>query len=126
MLNWGVLGAARIARSLAMALRDSKLARPYAVASRTLSKAEAFAHEYGFQKSYERYQTLLNDPEVDVIYNPLPNHLHCAWTIRALEAGKHVLCEKPLAKNSAECRRMIEAARRNNRLLMEAFMYRVH
>ena len=109
-----------------MALRDSKLARPYAVASRTFPKAEAFAREYGFQKSYGRYQTLLNDPEVDVIYNPLPNHLHCAWTIRALEAGKHVLCEKPLAKNAAECRRMIDAARRNNRLLMEAFMYRVH
>ncbi len=125
-LNWGVLGAAKIARSLAVALQDSKLARPYAVASRNLSKAEAFAREYGFLKSYERYQSLLTDPEVDVIYNPLPNHLHCAWTIRALEAGKHVLCEKPLAKNAAECRRMIDAARRSNRLLMEAFMYRVH
>lgn len=109
-----------------MALQDSKLARPYAVASRTLPKAEAFAHEYGFKISYGRYQNLLDDPEVDVIYNPLPNHLHCTWTIRALEAGKHVLCEKPLAKNAAECRRMIDAARRNNRWLMEAFMYRVH
>jgi D-xylose 1-dehydrogenase (NADP+, D-xylono-1,5-lactone-forming) len=125
-VNWGVLGAAKIARSLATALRDSKLACSYAVASRSLPKAKAFAREYGFQKCYERYQTLLNDPEVDVIYNPLPNHLHCAWTIRALEAGKHVLCEKPLAKNAAECRRMIAAAKRNNRLLMEAFMYRVH
>jgi predicted dehydrogenase len=120
------MGAARIARSLAMALRDSKLAQPYAVASRSFPKAEAFAREFGFQKSYEGYQTLLNDPEVDVIYNPLPNHLHCVWTIRALEAGKHVLCEKPLAKNAAECRRMIDAARSNNRLLMEAFMYRLH
>ena len=125
-LNWGILGAAKIARSLAMALRDSKLAQSYAVASRTFPKAEAFAREFGFQKSYERYQTLLNDPKVDAIYNPLPNHLHCAWTIRALEAGKHVLCEKPLAKNADECRRMIEVARGNNRLLMEAFMYRVH
>lgn len=126
LLNWGILGAAKIARSLALALRDSKLACPYAVASRTLAKAEAFAREFGFQKSCERYQTLLDDPMIDVIYNPLPNHLHCAWTIRALKAGKHVLCEKPLAKNAAECRRMIEVARGNNRLLMEAFMYRVH
>ena len=125
-LNWGVLGAAKIAHSLAVALQDSKLARPYAVASRNLSKAEAFAREYGFPKSYERYESLLNDPEIDVIYNPLPNHLHCLWTIRALEAGKHVLCEKPLAKNAVECRRMIDAAKRNNSLLMEAFMYRVH
>jgi predicted dehydrogenase len=96
------------------------------VASRTRDKAETYASENGFERSYGSYQALLKDPNVDVIYNPLPNHLHCEWTIRALEAGKHVLCEKPLALNVAECRRMIAAAKRNRRLLMEAFMYRFH
>ena len=125
-LNWGVLGAAKIARSVVPALHQSKFARAYAVASRSMQKADAFAREHTFEKAYGSYRALLNDPAVDVIYNPLPNHLHCEWTVRALEAGKHVLCEKPLAMNTVECTRMIEAARRNKRLLMEAFMYRFH
>jgi xylose dehydrogenase (NAD/NADP) len=125
-LNWGVLGAAKIARSVAPAFHQSRLARAYAVASRSLEKAKAFAGEHEFEKAYGSYRALLKDPAVDVIYNPLPNHLHCKWTISALEAGKHVLCEKPLAMNVAECRKMIEAARRNRRLLMEAFMYQFH
>ena len=125
-LNWGFLGAAKIGRALAPAIVASKYATAYAVASRSREKAEAYASENGFLRSYGSYQTLLRDPDVDVIYNPLPNHLHCEWSIRALEAGKHVLCEKPMALNVAECRRMIAAARRNRRLLMEAFMYRLH
>ncbi len=125
-LNWGILGAAKIARSLAPAIRDSGLAKPYAVASRTLSKAEAFAHEQGFEKAYGTYERLLEDPEVHVIYNPLPNNLHCEWTIKALKAGKHVLCEKPLANNAAQCKQMIATAQKSGRLLMEAFMYRFH
>lgn len=125
-LNWGFLGAAKIGRSLAPAIVASKYARAYAVASRSREKAEAYAHDNGFERSYASYQALLKDPKVDVIYNPLPNHLHCEWTIRALEAGKHVLCEKPMALKATECRRMIAAAKRNRRLLMEAFMYRFH
>ena len=125
-LNWGFLGAAKIGRALAPAIAASKYATAYAVASRSREKAETYARETGFERSYGSYQRLLKDPNVDVIYNPLPNHLHCEWTIRALEAGKHVLCEKPMALNVAECRRMIAAAKRNRRLLMEAFMYRLH
>jgi predicted dehydrogenase len=125
-LNWGFLGAAKIGRALAPAIAASKYARAYAVASRSLDKAETYARENAFERSYGSYRALLKDPNVDVIYNPLPNHLHCEWTIRALEAGKHVLCEKPMALNVAECRRMIAAAKRNRRLLMEAFMYRLH
>lgn len=125
-LNWGFLGAAKIGRALAPAIAASKYARAYGVASRSLDKAETYARENGFERSYGSYRALLKDSNVDVIYNPLPNHLHCEWTIRALEAGKHVLCEKPMALNVAECRRMIAAAKRNRRLLMEAFMYRLH
>jgi predicted dehydrogenase len=125
-LKWGILGAAKIARSLVPAIRESAFAIPYAVASRTLEKAQAFASEHGFDKTYGTYEELLQDPEVDVIYNPLPNSLHCEWTIRCLNAGKHVLCEKPLASNVGECKKMIAAAKRNRRLLMEAFMYRFH
>jgi xylose dehydrogenase (NAD/NADP) len=125
-LKWGILGAAKIARSLAPAIKDSKFASAYAVASRSLSKAEAFAKEYGFERSYGNYEALLEDPEVEVIYNPLPNSLHCEWTIKALQAGKHVLCEKPLADNAIQCKQMIRAARKSRRLLMEAFMYRFH
>ena len=125
-LNWGILGAAKIARSIALALQKSKYAQPHAISSRALPKAEAFAREYGFANSYGSYSALLEDPDVDVVYIPLPNHLHCPWTIRALQAGKHVLCEKPLANSASESRKMIDAAKRNHRLLMEAFMYRLH
>jgi predicted dehydrogenase len=121
-----VLGAAKIARSLVPGLHQSEVARAYAVASRNQAKGEAFAHEHRFERAYSGYQALLKDPAVDVVYNPLPNHLHCQWTIRALEAGKHVLCEKPLGLDSVECRQMIAAAKKNGKLLMEAFMYRFH
>jgi xylose dehydrogenase (NAD/NADP) len=125
-LKWGILGAAKIARSLAPAIRESQFAVPYAVASRTAEKAQAFAREYGFQKSYASYEALLQDPEVEAIYIPLPNGLHFEWTLKALKAGKHVLCEKPLADDVTQCRKMIAAARKSGRQLMEAFMYRFH
>jgi len=125
-LNWGILGAAKIARSLAPAIRESQFAVPYAVASRTLEKAQTFASEYGFEKSYGSYEALLRDPAVDAIYIPLPNGLHCEWTVKALRAGKHVLCEKPLADDVTQCRKMIAAAGKSGRQLMEAFMYRFH
>ncbi len=125
-LKWGVLGAAKIARSLAPAIRESPFAVPYAVASRTVEKAQTFAREQGFEKSYDSYEALLQDPEVDVIYNPLPNGLHCDWTVNALQAGKHVLCEKPLATDVAQCKKMIRTAKKSRRVLMEAFMYRFH
>lgn len=111
-LNWGFLGAAKIGQSLAPAIVASKYARAYAVASRNREKAEAYAHDYGFERSYGSYQALLKDPNVDVIYNPLPNHLHCEWTIRALEAGKHVLCERPLARSAKEAADMAKAAKK--------------
>jgi D-xylose 1-dehydrogenase (NADP+, D-xylono-1,5-lactone-forming) len=97
-----------------------------AVASRDAATAAAMAAEVGAPRAYGSYDELLADPDVDAVYVPLPNVLHAAWTIRAAEAGKHVLCEKPLAMSSAECLAMDEAARTHGVVLMEAFMYRFH
>src|SRR5512136_1386731 len=97
ILQWGLLGTASINRALIPPLRASKRNKLLAVASRSLEKAETYARERKITRAYGSYEGLLNDPEIDVIYNPLPNHLHAEWTIRAVEAGKHVLCEKPLA-----------------------------
>ena len=125
-LNWAVLGVGQISEVVAPAIRDSDWAVPYAVASRTLEKADGFARRHGFSRSYGCYEAVLEDPAVEVVYNPLPNWLHCDWTVRALEAGKHVLCEKPLAEDMAECRKMIAVSRHCGRSLMEAFAYRFH
>ncbi|MDE2665288.1 MAG: Gfo/Idh/MocA family oxidoreductase [Acidobacteriota bacterium] len=125
-LNWAVLGVGQISEVVAPAIRDSDWAVPYAIASRTLHKADGFARRHGFTRSYGCYEAVLEDPAVDVVYNPLPNWLHCDWTVRALEAGKHVLCEKPLAEDMAECRRMVAVSRQCGRSLMEAFAYRFH
>lgn len=124
-LKWGVLGTGRIARTLLRALRDADGVEAYAVASRDIPKAQDMAREFGVPKAYS-YDGLLRDPEVEVVYNSLPNGLHAQWSIKAARAGKHVLCEKPLAVTVREADRMIEAARDNNVLLMEAFMYRFH
>jgi len=97
-----------------------------AVAARDRARAEKFAAKHGLPCAYSPYEALLADPEVDAVYNPLPNGLHCAWTIRALEAGKHVPCEKPLAANAAEATRMTEAAERAGKRLGEAFHWRYH
>ena len=125
-LNWAVLGVGQISEIVAPAIGDSRWAVPYAIASRTLEKADGFARRHGFSRSYGSYQAVLEDPTVEVVYNPLPNWLHGDWTIRALEAGKHVLCEKPLAEDMAECRKMVAVSRQCGRSLMEAFAYRFH
>ena len=97
-----------------------------AVAARDPAKARAFAARHGIARALDSYEELLADPALDAVYNPLPNGLHCEWTIRALRAGKHVLCEKPIAANAEEAERMAEAARESGRLLVEAFHWRYH
>src|SRR5260370_637556 len=126
-VRWGVLSVANIARKHVIpALTASGSEKLVAVASRTGQRArELLAHKPDV-RIYEEYQKLIDDPEVEAIYNPLPNSLHAEWTIKALMAGKHVLCEKPLAVTAEEGALMIEAARSNGMLLMEAFMYRFH
>jgi predicted dehydrogenase len=126
VLNWGLLSTARINRALITPLRASKRNRLTAVASRTQESADKYAREWKISRAYGSYESLLADPDIDVIYNPLPNHLHAEWTIKALEAGKHVLCEKPLALSTAEVDAIQAAARRQGRLVAEAFMYRHH
>jgi len=125
-LNWGLLSTARINRALINPLRASKRTRLLAVASRSISSAEAYAREWKIPRAHGSYEALLADPEIDVIYNSLPNHLHAEWTIKALRAGKHVLCEKPFALTLAEVDAMSEAARETGKVLEEAFMYRHH
>jgi predicted dehydrogenase len=126
VLRWGLLGTARINRSLIPPLRASAGNRLLAVASRDPARAEAYAKEWGVPRAHGSYEALLSDPEIDAVYIPLPNHLHAEWTIRAARAGKHVLCEKPLALSVAEVDTMEAAARQAGVLLAEAFMYRHH
>ena len=125
-LNWGLLSTAKINQALIKPLRASKRTRLLAVASRSISSAESYAREWNIPRAHGSYEALLADPEVDVIYNSLPNHLHAEWTIKALRAGKHVLCEKPFALTLAEVDAMSQAARETGRILAEAFMYRHH
>ena len=126
ILNWGLLSTARINRALITPLQASKRNRLVAVASRSQKKADTYAKEREIPRAYGSYEALLADPEIDVIYNPLPNHLHAEWTIKAVEAGKHVLCEKPLALNVDEVDAVQAAARKHGRVVAEAFMYRHH
>jgi predicted dehydrogenase len=125
-LNWGLLSTARINRSLIPPVRESKRNRLLAVASRSQESAEAYAKNWKIPRAHGSYEALLADPEIDVIYNPLPNHLHAEWTIKALEAGKHVLCEKPLALSVEEVDAIAAAAQKHGRVAAEAFMYRHH
>ena len=125
-LQWGLLSTARINKALFVPLRISKRNKLLAVASRSRDKAEAYAREKGIKRAYGSYEELLADPEIDVIYNPLPNHLHAEWTVRAVEAGKHVLCEKPLALSTGEVDSMAAAAEKHGKVVAEAFMYRAH
>jgi predicted dehydrogenase/aryl-alcohol dehydrogenase-like predicted oxidoreductase len=125
-LGWGILGTGTIARRLAGAIRASATSHLVAVGSRTQSAAEAFAREAGVPHACGSYDELLADPEVQAVYIALPNHLHARWTVRAAEAGRHILCEKPLATSHAEAMTAIDAVRRHDVFFMEAFMYRCH
>jgi predicted dehydrogenase len=126
-MRWGVLGVAKIATGTVIpAIQQSADNEVVAIASRSAEKAASAATRLGIARAHASYEELLADPEVDIVYNPLPNHLHAEWSIRALEAGKHVLCEKPLALGVAEAETMVAAAARTGGKLMEAFMYRFH
>lgn len=125
-LNWGLLGAATIAKAFVRGLGQSTSGRCVAVASRDLAKAEAFRAAFDLPRAHGSYEALLADKEVDAVYVALPHPFHAEWAIKALRAGKHVLCEKPFALNHAESMAIVEAARVANRFVMEAFMYRCH
>ncbi|MBU2883960.1 Gfo/Idh/MocA family oxidoreductase [Psychrosphaera sp. B3R10] len=127
-LKWGILSTANIAKGkLIPAIHASNSSMVYGVASRNLAQAEKFAQETNIPNAFGSYQALLDDPSIDIIYNPLPNHLHVPWTIRAIEAGKHVLCEKPIGLDVAEVEQLIAVADKHPQLkIMEAFMYRFH
>jgi predicted dehydrogenase len=126
-IRWGVLSTANIGRwAVNPAIEASGNGRLVAVGSRTQERADGFAREHSIFRAHGSYEALVADPDVDALYIPLPNSLHHEWSIRAMEAGKHVLCEKPLALDRAECEAMAEAAEANSVKLMEAFMYRFH
>ena len=126
-VRWGVLGCAAIAlHKVIPAMQRSARCDVIAIASRSAARAAEAAGALGIPRSYGSYADLLADPDVEAVYIPLPNHLHAEWTRRAAEAGKHVLCEKPLAMDATEAAAMVEACRRAGVLLMEAFMYRLH
>lgn len=124
MVKWGVLGTAAILdRSTAAAMQQAENCELYAIAGRNPEKVARFQQKYGFAVAYSSFDELLADPQVQAVYIPLPNAMHCEWTIRALHAGKHVLCEKPLAPSEADARAMFDVARANGVFLMEAFAY---
>lgn len=124
-LTWGILGCARITKSgLIRGIQQSANSRLAALASRDRTKAESWAREFDIPKSYGSYEELVADPEIQAVYIPLPNELHAPWTKAAADAGKHVLCEKPLTIDSAEARAMVDHCRARGVLLMEGFMWR--
>ncbi|MEM6646445.1 MAG: Gfo/Idh/MocA family oxidoreductase [Bacteroidota bacterium] len=126
ILNWGLLSTARINRSLIPAIRASGRSRLIGVASRSTERAQAYAEDWGIEQSYGSYAAMLADPNIHVVYNALPNHLHVEWTIKAVEAGKHVLCEKPIALTPADVTAIADAAKSHGRIVTEGFMYRHH
>jgi len=127
-VRWGILSTARIGTAKVIpAMQAGANCDIVAIASRSLEKAQATAARLGIPRAYGSYEELLADPEIDAVYNPLPNHLHVPWSVKALEAGKHVLCEKPIALTAAEAQELLEAAKKRPHLkVMEAFMYRHH
>ena len=126
-VNWGVLGVAKIATEKVIpAMQRGEVSRVHAIASRDLKRAEAAAKALGIPRAYGSYEDLIADPDIHAIYNPLPNELHVPWTERALAAGKHVLCEKPIALDANEAARLIAARDRSRKLVAEAFMVRFH
>jgi len=124
--RWGILGTARINERLIPAIRESERSELVAVASRSQSKANDFAKKWQIPRAHWSYESLLADPDVDVVYISLPNGFHAEWSVKCADAGKHVLCEKPLALNVDEVEQMAEAAKRNKVVIQEAAMYRYH
>jgi xylose dehydrogenase (NAD/NADP) len=125
-VRWGVLSTARINRLVLAGARASDRAEVVAVASRDRERAETYASEHGIDRAHGSYEALLEDPGVDAVYVPLPNALHVEWTVRALEAGKHVLCEKPLSRRAREVEDAFDLAEREGLALSEGFMFRHH
>jgi len=126
-VRFGVIGTARIAMEKVIpAMQKSANCRIVAIASRELARAEAAAKTLGIAKAYETYEALLQDPDIEAVYNPLPNHLHVPLSIAAAEAGKHVLCEKPIALSAEEAKLLLQARDRTGKLIQEAFMVRCH
>lgn len=126
-LRWGILGVARIAtRKVVPAIQRSAFCEVTAIASRDPGRARAAAAALGIPRAHGSYEAMLADPDVDVVYNPLPNHMHVPWSVRAAEAGKAVLCEKPIAITAAQARHLLEVRNRTGVLIQEAFMVRTH
>lgn len=127
-IKWGILSTAKIGVAKVIpGLQKSKFCEVIAISSREAGRAQAAAAKLGIPKAYDSYEALLADPEIQAIYNPLPNHLHIPWTMKALEAGKHVLCEKPIGLDSDEAVSLLNTSRKYPSLkVMEAFMYRFH
>jgi predicted dehydrogenase len=123
-VKWGIISTADINRKVIPGAHASPKVDLVAVASRDQSRAEEYAKQWKIPRAYGSYDALLEDPEIEAVYISLPNTLHCEWSIRALDAGKHVLCEKPMSRHPAEVEAAFDAAERNGRLLSEAFMYR--
>jgi predicted dehydrogenase len=124
MTRWGIISTAHINRLVLAGARKSDRVEVVAVASRDQARAEAYAREQGIERAHGSYEALLADDDVEAVYISLPNSLHVEWSVRALEAGKHVLCEKPLDRRPEEVERAFDAADRAGRILVEAFMYR--
>ncbi|WP_127530591.1 Gfo/Idh/MocA family protein [Paenibacillus kobensis] len=126
-LRWGIIGSANIAvKSVIPAIQKSERGEVVAIASRGIEKAKETAAKLNIPKAYDSYEELVADPEIDAVYIPLPNHLHKEWTIKAAQAGKHVLCEKPASLNAEETAQMVEACKQAGVVFAEAFMYRYH
>jgi len=126
-LKWGILSTANIGiKRVIPAIAAGRRGVVAAIASRDAAKAARVAASFGIGRSYGSYQALLDDPQVEAIYNPLPNHLHVEWTVKALDAGKHVLCEKPIALNAAQAQAIVAARERSGKCVIEAFMVRWH
>ena len=127
-IRWGILSTANIGvKKVIPAMQKGKLCDITAISSRDIEKAKQAANEIGIPKAYGSYEELLNDPDIDAVYNPLPNNFHVPWTIKALEAGKHVLCEKPIGMNTEEAEYLANTTKKYPDLkVMEAFMYRFH
>jgi predicted dehydrogenase len=126
-VNWGIISTAKIGTEKVIpAMQKSRHCRIQAIASRDLALAKKWAQTLGIPKAYGTYEELLADPDIEAVYNPLPNHLHVPWSIKAAEAGKHVLCEKPIALDAREAQTLVDARDRTGKLITEAFMVRGH